>query len=182
MSSQSINWQTTFTVEVVDCEKAQQDSYAKDIDCKWNQETEMQIFEIFSKSVSTNFDPEIYTDENKFQLYQSVDKFKAGGSLITTINTISVQNTEIEFRNSFFWPSKYKSLTTAEWIGFNYLYSRKYSGLFCEIHVYTWSGSKVTKVKWFRTYFGDFAADFAAFSLSIISVFVFVLSFSQEHE
>ena len=73
MSSQSINWQTTFTAKVVDCEKAQQDSYAKDIDCKYDQSTNIGSFPINIHQVFTHFDPDIYSEENKFQLYNKFE-------------------------------------------------------------------------------------------------------------
>ena len=96
-----------YSAEVVGCAYAKKDSYAKDIDCKWTNSTKMQEFSLIYKRVSTNFDPDIYAEENIFQLYQAHTGLFVGGAHNTTWSRTSVKNTENKFRNNFFWASKY---------------------------------------------------------------------------
>ena len=71
-SSQKTSSRNYFWTEVVGCAHARNDSYANDIDCKWTHHTEMPEFFVLVKQVSTYFDPDIYTDVKKFQLYHEI--------------------------------------------------------------------------------------------------------------
>ena len=63
-SSQISTKNIRYKAKVVNCKYATNLSYTKGIECKHYHE--MQEFQIDINRVSTNFDPELYTKENKF--------------------------------------------------------------------------------------------------------------------
>ena len=108
---------TLFTVSVVSCDLAKNDTYAKNVECQATQQTEQQPFQFIAlfQQVSTNFDPDIYSSEQKLQLSSQYYIAGTTENSKTTAFVTGVENSVNTFKNDFFFSSYEETIKTAEW-------------------------------------------------------------------